>query len=168
MDDIYEWISKYGQVLDEVDNLLTGNRIWRERTMGIGVISAEDALNYGFRLDSLDYLAHAGMPQKVTLAICLAVVSCCVALASSGIWERPSPMTPTTKLSLTCPLASMGTPTTGESGVCFLPSFFPFCSLILCCSLQISDPYGGNATECSHHWAVSEQDASWRNQMRWC
>ncbi|KAK2142083.1 hypothetical protein LSH36_998g00044 [Paralvinella palmiformis] len=48
MDDIYEWIEKFGQRLDEVDELLTENRIWKQRTVDIGVISAEDALNYGF------------------------------------------------------------------------------------------------------------------------
>jgi NADH dehydrogenase (ubiquinone) Fe-S protein 2 len=50
MDDIYEWITKFGQRLDEVDDLLTPNRIWRQRTIDIGVITAEEALNYGFRL----------------------------------------------------------------------------------------------------------------------
>lgn len=49
MDDIYEFIGKFGQRLDEVDDLLTENRIWKARTVDIGVISAEDALNYGFR-----------------------------------------------------------------------------------------------------------------------
>ena len=49
MDDIYEFASKFGQRLDEVDDLLTMNRIWRQRTIDIGVISADDALNYGFR-----------------------------------------------------------------------------------------------------------------------
>lgn len=49
MDDIYDWIRKFGQRLDEVDDILTNNRIWKQRTVDIGVISAEDALNYGFR-----------------------------------------------------------------------------------------------------------------------
>ena len=49
MDDIYEFIGKFGQRLDEVDDLLTENRIWKARTVDIGVISAEDAMNYGFR-----------------------------------------------------------------------------------------------------------------------
>ncbi|KAI0229472.1 NADH dehydrogenase [ubiquinone] iron-sulfur protein 2, mitochondrial [Lamellibrachia satsuma] len=48
MDDIYEWISKFGQRLDEVDGVLTANRIWIERTKDVAIISAEDALNYGF------------------------------------------------------------------------------------------------------------------------
>jgi NADH-quinone oxidoreductase subunit D len=33
--------------LDEVDKLLTRNRIWTDRTEGIGVISKEDAIDYG-------------------------------------------------------------------------------------------------------------------------
>ncbi|XP_011685049.1 PREDICTED: NADH-ubiquinone oxidoreductase 49 kDa subunit [Wasmannia auropunctata] len=48
MDDIYDWASKYAERLDEVEDLLTANRIWRQRTINIGVVSAEDALNMGF------------------------------------------------------------------------------------------------------------------------
>lgn len=29
--------------------MLTNNRIWKNRTVDIGVITAEEALNYGFR-----------------------------------------------------------------------------------------------------------------------
>lgn len=49
MDDIYEFISKFGERLDEVEDVLTNNRIWRQRIIDIGTVSAEDALNYGFR-----------------------------------------------------------------------------------------------------------------------
>ena len=49
MDDIYDFIRKFPQRIDEVDDLLTANRVWRNRTIGIGTVSAEDALNYGFR-----------------------------------------------------------------------------------------------------------------------
>ena len=48
MDDIYQFIQQFGQRLDEVEDLLTANRLWRERTIGIGVVTAEDALNLGF------------------------------------------------------------------------------------------------------------------------
>lgn len=47
MDDIYDWCTKYGERLDEVEDLLTGNRIWVGRTQNIGTVSAEDALNWG-------------------------------------------------------------------------------------------------------------------------
>lgn len=48
MDDIYQFIGQFGQRLDEVEDLLTANRLWRARTIGIGTVSAEDALNLGF------------------------------------------------------------------------------------------------------------------------
>ena len=47
MDDIYEFISKFGERIDEVEDLVTTNRLWVQRTTDIGVISAEDALNWG-------------------------------------------------------------------------------------------------------------------------
>jgi NADH dehydrogenase (ubiquinone) Fe-S protein 2 len=48
LDDIHHFIDHYAQRLDEVEDLLTANRIWRARTIGIGVVTAEDALNLGF------------------------------------------------------------------------------------------------------------------------
>ncbi|CAG9857415.1 unnamed protein product [Phyllotreta striolata] len=48
LDDIYEFASKFNERLDEVEDVLTDNRIWVQRTKDIGVVSAEDALNYGF------------------------------------------------------------------------------------------------------------------------
>lgn len=48
LDDIYEFASKFGERLDEVEDVLTTNRIWVQRTQDIGIVSAEDALNYGF------------------------------------------------------------------------------------------------------------------------
>lgn len=36
--------------------MLTNNRIWKNRTVNIGVVSAEDALNYGFRQLTLEFL----------------------------------------------------------------------------------------------------------------
>ncbi|CAB1351637.1 unnamed protein product, partial [Coregonus sp. 'balchen'] len=49
MDDIYEWCKNFSIRIDEVEEMLTNNRIWKNRTVDIGVVSAEDALNYGFR-----------------------------------------------------------------------------------------------------------------------
>jgi len=79
MDDIYEWCKNFSIRIDEVEEvsdpstgprrdaavtsrrrrfksvafpsmqMLTFNRIWKNRTVDIGVVTAEDALNYGFR-----------------------------------------------------------------------------------------------------------------------
>lgn len=48
MDDIYDFASRFAERLDETEDLLTNNRIWLHRTVDVGVVSAEDALNYGF------------------------------------------------------------------------------------------------------------------------
>ncbi|GAU89016.1 hypothetical protein RvY_01615 [Ramazzottius varieornatus] len=47
MDDIYDWARKFNQRIDEVEDVLTENRIWKQRTIGIGVVSAADALYWG-------------------------------------------------------------------------------------------------------------------------
>ncbi|XP_015706766.1 NADH dehydrogenase [ubiquinone] iron-sulfur protein 2, mitochondrial [Coturnix japonica] len=48
MDDIYEFVKNFSLRVDEVEEMLTNNRIWKNRTIDIGVIPAEEALNYGF------------------------------------------------------------------------------------------------------------------------
>lgn len=47
LEDIHHFISAFSMRIDEVEELLTGNRIWKQRLVDIGVVSSEDALNYG-------------------------------------------------------------------------------------------------------------------------
>jgi NADH-quinone oxidoreductase subunit D len=42
-----EFVSTFPAFLDELDNLLSGNRIWLKRTQGVGRISGDDAVAYG-------------------------------------------------------------------------------------------------------------------------
>ncbi|MEX0980279.1 MAG: NADH dehydrogenase (quinone) subunit D [Gemmatimonadota bacterium] len=58
--DVRHFIETFPRTLDEIDTLLTTNAIHLGRTLDIGVISAEDALNAGFtgpnlRATGLDY-----------------------------------------------------------------------------------------------------------------
>ncbi|ODV79463.1 NADH-ubiquinone oxidoreductase 49 kDa subunit mitochondrial precursor [Suhomyces tanzawaensis NRRL Y-17324] len=46
LDDIYMWATQFGDRIDETEELVTDNRIWKDRTVDVGVVSAEDALNY--------------------------------------------------------------------------------------------------------------------------
>lgn len=48
LDDIYAFCEQFRHRLDEIEELLTGSRIWKERLVDIGVVSVEDALRYGF------------------------------------------------------------------------------------------------------------------------
>jgi NADH-quinone oxidoreductase subunit D len=45
---IAEWARVFPKFLDDLEDLLTGNRIWKQRTVDIGLMSAEDALAWGF------------------------------------------------------------------------------------------------------------------------
>lgn len=48
LEDIYRWATQFSSRIDEMEELLTNNRIWINRTLGIGVVSAQQALSYGF------------------------------------------------------------------------------------------------------------------------
>lgn len=45
---VYEFTKTFNEKVDEYEALLTKNQIWIERTKDVGVVSAEDAINYGF------------------------------------------------------------------------------------------------------------------------
>lgn len=47
-DDIHEWTDTFVRTLDDLDNLLTNNRIFKQRTVDIGIVSKEDAIAWGF------------------------------------------------------------------------------------------------------------------------
>jgi len=46
--EILKFCDGFGQIIDDVESLLTENRIWKQRTVDIGVMSADDALAWGF------------------------------------------------------------------------------------------------------------------------
>ena len=48
LDFIEDFTKKFPGYVDEYETLLTDNRIWKQRTVGVGVVSPERALNLGF------------------------------------------------------------------------------------------------------------------------
>ena len=48
LDFIEDFANRFPRYVDEYETLLTDNRIWKQRTVGIGVVSAERALALGF------------------------------------------------------------------------------------------------------------------------
>jgi NADH dehydrogenase (ubiquinone) Fe-S protein 2 len=48
LDDLYIFIEQFGIRLDEIEEMLTGNRIWKQRLVDIGKVSAKDAAEWGF------------------------------------------------------------------------------------------------------------------------
>jgi NADH-quinone oxidoreductase subunit D len=47
-DAIAAWSVKFPDFVDDLEGLLTNNRIWKQRTVDIGIVSAEEALAWGF------------------------------------------------------------------------------------------------------------------------
>jgi NADH dehydrogenase I D subunit len=48
LNDIYLFISQFNYRLNEIEELLTNNRIWKQRLVNIGIISLKNALSLGF------------------------------------------------------------------------------------------------------------------------
>ena len=48
LDDIYIFINQFASRIDELEEMLTSNRIWKQRLVDIGVVTAKEALNYSF------------------------------------------------------------------------------------------------------------------------
>lgn len=69
LSDIYKFCESFIVRLDEIDEILSENRIWKNRLKGIGVISLKQALNLGFtgvmlRGSGLCYDVRVNMPYE--------------------------------------------------------------------------------------------------------
>ena len=62
---IAEWAEGFPKFIDDLEELLTGNRIWKQRTVDIGVMTAEQALAWGF---SGPCLRASGVPWDLRRA----------------------------------------------------------------------------------------------------
>ena len=47
-EDMYEWTEQFPKFVKDLEGLLTENRIFKQRTVNIGVVSKEQALDWGF------------------------------------------------------------------------------------------------------------------------
>ncbi len=65
LDDIGEWAETYPQIIDDCETLLTENRIFKQRTVDIGVINAEQCFDWGFTGPNL---RAAGIPWDLRKA----------------------------------------------------------------------------------------------------
>ena len=48
LEDIDKWADEYPKMIDDLESLLTGNRIFKQRTVDIGVVTTEQAYDWGF------------------------------------------------------------------------------------------------------------------------
>lgn len=47
-EDLYIFVQQFALRLDEIEELLSGNRIWKERLVTVGIVSASNAISWGF------------------------------------------------------------------------------------------------------------------------
>lgn len=62
LDDIFKWATQFSSRVDEIEEVVTGNRIWKGRTIGIGKVTAQEALDYSF---SGVMLRGSGVPWDI-------------------------------------------------------------------------------------------------------
>jgi NADH dehydrogenase (ubiquinone) Fe-S protein 2 len=46
--ELYLFCRQFSSRIDELEELLTNNRIWKQRLINVGIVSAQEALNWGF------------------------------------------------------------------------------------------------------------------------
>jgi NADH-quinone oxidoreductase subunit D len=64
-DDIATWNARFPKVIDDLEHLLTANRIFKQRTVDIGKVTAEQAYDWGF---SGPVLRGSGVPWDLRKA----------------------------------------------------------------------------------------------------
>ena len=48
LEDVYLFIEQFSYRINELNEMLTANRIWRQRLIDVGVVTKFDALNFAF------------------------------------------------------------------------------------------------------------------------
>ncbi len=48
LDDVMKWADEFPKILDDMSNLLDGNRIFKQRLVDIGTVTAAEAVDWGF------------------------------------------------------------------------------------------------------------------------
>ena len=46
--DIFKFCQQFASRIDEMEEMLTSNRIWKQRLVDVGVVTADQALDWGF------------------------------------------------------------------------------------------------------------------------
>ncbi|MEN8263249.1 MAG: NADH dehydrogenase (quinone) subunit D [Nitrospirota bacterium] len=62
LDDVYAFTEEFPKRVEDYETLINKNRIWLRRTKGVGVISAEEAINWGL---SGPVLRGSGVPYDI-------------------------------------------------------------------------------------------------------
>jgi NADH:ubiquinone oxidoreductase subunit D len=61
MGDIYNFCKNFSKRIDEYEYMLTNNRIWKDRLVGVGVLTEQQAIDNGFTGVLLRALEYPGI-----------------------------------------------------------------------------------------------------------
>jgi NADH dehydrogenase (ubiquinone) Fe-S protein 2 len=64
-DDLFEFIKQFSNRINEIEELLSNNRIWKQRLVSVGKVSYKDALAYGFSGPMLRGSGHVWDLRKI-------------------------------------------------------------------------------------------------------
>jgi NADH-quinone oxidoreductase subunit D len=84
LDDILDWAGKFPQLIDDISELLTENRIFKQRTVDIGVATAEQAQDWGFSGPMLRASGIAWDLRKAQPYVCYADLDFDVPIGKNG------------------------------------------------------------------------------------
>ncbi|KAG8991878.1 NADH:ubiquinone oxidoreductase 49kD subunit [Tulasnella sp. JGI-2019a] len=62
LEDIFKWATQFSSRIDEIEEVVTGNRIWKARTIGVAKVTLEQAMDYSF---SGVMLRGSGLPWDI-------------------------------------------------------------------------------------------------------
>lgn len=82
--DIYFFVEQFGSRIDEMEELLTNNRIWRERLLNVGIITKKHALRFGFSGVLLRSSGFVWDLRKLCLYECYNKIPFCVPVGNFG------------------------------------------------------------------------------------
>lgn len=69
LDFLEDFTNRFPKYVDDYETLLTDNRIWKQRTVGIGVVTPEGAGTRFLRCDAARFRHRVGHPQEATLRV---------------------------------------------------------------------------------------------------
>ena len=56
LEDIAVFCERFPKIIDDLDNLLTENRIFKQRSVDIGIVSADQAIEWGYQKDPIPHV----------------------------------------------------------------------------------------------------------------
>ena len=83
-DDILAWADKFPNFIADLETLLTNNRIFKQRTVDIGVLSTEEALDLGMSGPVLRATGHAWDLRKAQPYDCYAEMDFDIPVGTTG------------------------------------------------------------------------------------